>query len=72
MVEKKLIWTQVTVFELKWTELFVANKLIRKKEERYLLKRNEIVRFSYDPSHSNYLELSMDNYTKDYAKSSLY
>jgi hypothetical protein len=36
------------------------------------LKRSEVVRFSYDPSHSIKLELSMDDHTKDYAKSSLY
>jgi hypothetical protein len=36
------------------------------------LKRSEVVRFSYDPSHCIKLELSMDDHTKDYAKSSLY
>jgi hypothetical protein len=36
------------------------------------LKRNEVVRFSYDPSHSIKLELSMDDHTKDDAISSLY
>jgi hypothetical protein len=33
---------------------------------------SEIIKFPYDISDSNLLELAMDNSTKDYAKSSLY
>lgn len=33
---------------------------------------SEIIKFPYDISDSNQLELAMDNGTKDYAKSSLY